>query len=280
MDITQSGYSNVNIGVEELKRITAVVKESHNIDFSHYAISSFHRRIVRIYELFKFKSLEELITKIKSDKVFFEIFLKEVTVNTTELFRDPAFWHDIRKIVIPELQKKPVINIWHAGCSSGEEPLSMAIMLFENNLLQRVKNFATDINTDVLKVAQSGRYPERMLPQFEEAYANYGGNRKLSDYYKIMGRELVFDPMLLQQTTYRQFDLVIGESFSKFDMIFCRNVMIYFDKVLQDRVAKVFHESLKPNGFYALGTKESMIWCSVNHLFKTVSIDNKIYQVR
>ena len=105
MDITQSGYSNVNVGVEELKRITAVVKETHNIDFSHYAISSFHRRIVRIYELFKFNSLEELITKIKSDKVFFENFLKEVTVNTTELFRDPAFWHDIRKIVVPELQK-------------------------------------------------------------------------------------------------------------------------------------------------------------------------------
>lgn len=277
---TRKDSPSLKLGFDELNYIIKVVNEVAKFDFSHYAASSFQRRVYRVLEIYPFKSVQELVNRIRTDSKFTANFIEEVTVNTTELFRDPDFWREIRDKVLPELAQHRNIHIWHAGCSTGEEVYSMAITLKEAGLLDRVKITASDINETVLKTASRGHYPERLFNLYNHNYRAFGGKQDLSKYYHIQNGTIRMNPDLLANVKFRHFNLVAGDVFSKFDLILCRNVMIYFDKVLQDQVSKLFHNSLFKYGFLAVGSKESLIWCSVSHKFKTVSNDNKIYQAR
>lgn len=268
----------MDIEVKDLKNLIAIIKERHNFDFSNYAMSSFKRRVDRVMQLYNFNTIEDLIQKLNKEKPFYEKFLKEITVNTTEMFRDPSLWRKLKNEIMPILSGNQNIRIWHAACSSGEEVYSMAILLKELNLLERAIIYATDINEDVLETAKSGLYNSRNMEINQSNFERFGSNNKLSDYYEVVDDKVKFDTNLIKNVKFTIHDLVNGTSFHKFDLILCRNVMIYFNLTLQDRAVSLFHESLFNNSFLAVGSKETIAWCKTADKFSTYCADEKIYR--
>lgn len=268
-----------DIEISDLRRITETIREQYNYDFTNYAMSSFKRRILRIMELYKFSSVDLLIKRLKEDRIFFEEFLAELTVNVTEMFRDPSFWRELRDHIIPNiLLNHNTINIWHAGCSSGEEVFSMAIMLKEMGILDRSKIIATDIDKVILQKAKQGIYPLKNMELNEKNYIRYQGTSSLYKYFKDENGRAVMDKSLVDNVSFREHDLVQGIVFNKFDLILCRNVMIYFNQTLQNQVLKKLHESLFKYGYLIIGSKESLIWCEIANKFIVVNNEEKIYK--
>ncbi len=270
----------LDIDLAELKVITDVIKENHQYDFTDYAASSFKRRVLRAVELFKLKNIDELLLKIRSDKNFVDTLVNEITVNTTEMFRDPSFWRKLKEEIVPLITRNDRVRIWHAACSSGEEVYSMAIILQEMGLLDKCMITATDINDQVIDVAKKGIYPFRNLDVHESNYQRFSATtNNLSKYYtKINSDTVQFNPELIKNVTFKRHDLTKGEAFSKFDLILCRNVLIYFNFNLQNSVLNLFAESLYIKSYLAIGSKESIAWCESANLFKTVNAEEKIYQ--
>lgn len=265
------------IDIADLKRITELVKTKYDYDFTNYAMSSFKRRILRILEIHSL-TIEELIKRLH-DTAFLDDFLNEITVNVTEMFRDPPFWRVLRDDIIPAiLLNHQKIRIWHAGCSSGEEVFSMAILLREMGILENVSVIATDLDTNILESAKSGVYNLKNMELNEKNYIRYQGTSSLSKYYKEVNGKAVLDKTLVDHVSYRKHDLVRGEVFNKFDLILCRNVMIYFNQTLQNEVLKKFHESLFKYGYLAIGSKESLIWCDIASKFIVVNNEEKVYK--
>lgn len=267
-----------DIDIVDLKKITDLVQTKYGYDFRNYAMSSFKRRMLRILEL-KNLTIESLLKKLNEQPGFIEEFLDELTVNVTEMFRDPGFWRILRDEIIPGiLLNHKTFKIWHAGCSSGEEVLSMTIMLKEMGILQDVQLFATDLDVNILEKAKSATYPIKNMELNEKNYIRYEGKKSLKEYYKEEGGKAIFDKELMQNVTFRKHDLVKGEVFNKFDLILCRNVMIYFNQALQNDVLKKFHEGLFKYGYLAIGSKESLIWCDVANKFLVVNNEEKVYK--
>ena len=268
-----------DVEISDLRRLTKVILDEYDYDFTNYAMSSFRRRIQRILELYKFGNVNMLIKRLKDDREFFDEFISEVTVNVTEMFRDPSFWRELRDHIIPNiLLNHNTISIWHAGCSSGEEVFSMAILLREMNMLDKAKIIATDIDTSILDRARKGAYPIKNMDLNEKNYIRFQGNAKLSDYYREENGKAMLDPSLVENVSWRQHDLVQGIVFNKFDLILCRNVMIYFNQNLQNEVLKKLHESLFKYGYLVIGSKESLIWCEISNKFIVVNNEEKIYK--
>ncbi|MBA4146200.1 MAG: chemotaxis protein CheR [Azospira oryzae] len=267
-----------DIDIADLKRITELIQKKHGYDFRNYAMSSFKRRMLRILEL-KSMSVEALIKKLTEQPTFIDEFLDELTVNVTEMFRDPSFWRILRDEIIPGIQlNHKEFKIWHAGCSSGEEVFSMAILLKEMGILDQVTTIATDLDVNILEKAKSGSYPIKNMELNEKNYIRYEGKKSLKDYYKEENGRAVFDKDLVKNVSFRKHDLVTGEIFNKFDLILCRNVMIYFNQSLQNDVLKKFHESLFKYGYLAIGSKESLIWCDIASKFIVVNNEEKVYK--
>lgn len=268
-----------DIEISDLRRITELVKEQYRYDFTNYAMSSFRRRILRIMELYKFGSADLLIKRLKDDKSFFDEFIAEITVNVTEMFRDPPFWRELRENVIPNiLLNHNTISIWHAGCSSGEEVFSMAILLKELGILDKAKIIATDIDKVILEKAKKGHYSMKNMELNEKNYIRFEGKNNFKDYFKEENGKAVMDKSLIQNVSFREHDLVQGVVFNKFDLILCRNVMIYFNQNLQNEVLKKHHESLFKYGYLVIGSKESLIWCEIANKFIVVNNEEKIYK--
>jgi chemotaxis protein methyltransferase CheR len=241
-------------------------------------MSSFKRRVLRIMELKKL-SVDSLLKKLNDDPLFINEFLDELTVNVTEMFRDPSFWRIMREEIIPAIMlNHKQFKIWHAGCSSGEEVLSMCIMLKEMGILQDVTMIATDLDVNILERAKSGVYPVKNMELNEKNYIRFQGTGSFKDYYREENGMAVFPKDLLSNVSFRRHDLVLGDVFNKFDLILCRNVMIYFNQVLQNEVLKKFHESLFKYGYLAIGSKESLIWCDYANRFIVVNNEEKIYK--
>ncbi|MCG8385262.1 MAG: protein-glutamate O-methyltransferase CheR [Cytophagales bacterium] len=266
-----------DIDIADLRRITELIKTKHSYDFTNYAMSSFKRRIVRILELYNL-TVDGLIVKLSQPK-FLEEFLNEITVNVTEMFRDPSFWRVLRDDIIPAiLLNHQKIRIWHAGCSSGEEVFSMAILLKEMDILHNVQVIATDLDTNILERAKSGAYNLKNMDLNEKNYIRFQGTGSLKDYYQEVNGKAVMDKSLVMDVSFRKHDLVKGGIFNKFDLVLCRNVMIYFNQALQNEVLKKFHESLFKYGYLAIGSKESLIWCDIANKFIVVNNEEKIYK--
>ena len=190
-------------------------------------------------------SVDALLKKLNDTPAFINEFLDELTVNVTEMFRDPSFWRIMREEIIPAIMlNHKQFKIWHAGCSSGEEVLSMSIMLQEMGVLQDVTMIATDLDVNILEKAKSGTYPIKNMELNEKNYIRFQGTRSFKDYYHEENGIAVFNKDLLMNVSFRRHDLVVGDIFNKFDLILCRNVMIYFNQTLQNEVLKKFHESL------------------------------------
>ena len=265
------------IDIADLKKITEVVKSKYKYDFTNYAMSSFKRRVSRILEM-NSMTIESLMRKL-NEPSFLDDFLNEITVNVTEMFRDPSFWRVLRDDIIPGiLLNHQKIRIWHAGCSSGEEVFSMAIMLKEMDLLDNATLIATDLDTSILERARKGEYNLKNMELDEKNYIRYQGVSNLKDYYKEVNGKAVMDRSLVENVSFRKHDLVNGEVFNKFDLVLCRNVMIYFNQTLQNEVLKKFHESLFKYGYLAIGSKESLIWCDIANKFIVVNNEEKIYK--
>ena len=225
---------------------------------------------MRLYQLDHFVSFAEYRYKIRTEPGYFKRFLEEVTINVTEMFRDPSFYKVLRNEILPLLATKPFIRIWHAGCSSGEEVYSMAILLQEAGLLHKSILYATDINTKVLESAKKGIFPLRMMKDYSENYRDSGGQEDFSNYYIANYGNVKFSEDLIKKMVFSQHNLVSDTSFNEFDMIFCRNVLIYFDNELQTRVINLFDQSLAVLGFLALGTKETIKYSIAEGKYKQV----------
>lgn len=271
--------------IEELEDQDAVlfaqtVKEQWGYDFEDYAISSLKRRLLRIISLYQLKDVAHLISDLQKKRLDVYEVVRQITVNTTELFRDPTAWQCLRSEVLPKLLTMPEINIWHTACSTGEEVISMAIMLEEAGLLSKTYFYATDLNNQVLHTAQLGEYPIRNWEGYLANYLDYGSNQPLENYCVRKNDKIIFHPYLLERVTFEQFDLVQNEPPRSFDIVLCRNVLIYFNQQLQDNVIKKISRFSNPKSYLVIGSKETIMWCKSAEKYQTVSNKEKIYQLK
>jgi len=245
--------------------------EVHGYDFTDYSRASLRRRINRLYELDRFPSFAEFRYKIKKEPDYLKRFVEEITVNVTEMFRDPLFYKTIRTEILPVLATYPLIRIWHAGCSTGEEVYSMAILLKEANLLHKSLLYATDINPDVLQTGMNGIFPLTHMKQYSENYITSGGTNDFSTYYSAKYNFAKFDEQLRSKVIFATHNLVSDHSFNEFQLILCRNVLIYFERDLQNKVYALFDQSLESLGFLGLGNKETLRFSPVAEKYKQLN---------
>jgi len=263
---------------DEIELLLKDVLSKYGYDFSEYSRASLKRRINHVMQNGQYPSFAEFRFDILNNDIFFEQFLREVTVNVTEMFRDPEFYKTLRKKVLPHLSTFPIIRIWHAGCSTGEEVYSMAIILKEEGLLDRSLLYATDINQGVLEVAQSGKFPISHIQQYTENYHKTGGIGQLSEYYTTNSDYLMFNKQISKRMVFSAHNLAADQSFNEFNLILCRNVMIFFNAKLQNKVVKLLTDSLSPFGFLALGNKERIDFTDSFKYFITVDKKQKIWK--
>lgn len=263
---------------EELDQLLLELAEQYGYDFSHYARASLRRRVNRLLIVDRFPSFAELLYHLRNNASYLKRFVEEITVNVTEMFRDPHAYRIIRNQVLPVLATHPFIRIWHAGCATGEEVYSMAIMLEEAGLLHKSLLYATDINPAVVEQARLGIFPMRHMKQYSENYIASGGTREFSDYYTAKYDWAKFDDRFKKRMITATHNLVSDRSFNEFQLILCRNVLIYFDKTLQDQALQLFDESLEKLGFLVLGTKENIRFSGIAHKYAPIAEKEKIWR--
>lgn len=247
------------------------VLEIYGYDFTGYSRASVKRRILRLYELDNFVSFAEFRYKIRTDAGYFKRFLEQITINVTEMFRDPEFYKVLRTEILPKLGTYPFIRIWIAGCSTGEEAYSIAIFLKELNLLHKSLIYATDINSAVLENAAQSMIPLSKIKLYTENYIAAGGSEQFSDYYTANYSLGKLNDDLKTKIIFSTHNLVSDNSFNEFQLILCRNVIIYFDRELQTKVFELFDNSLEKFGYLALGTKETLDFSAVSKNFERLN---------
>ncbi|MBX3041702.1 MAG: protein-glutamate O-methyltransferase CheR [Bdellovibrionaceae bacterium] len=250
----------------------------YGFDFRQYAEASLARRLDDIMTKHHFEDPMDLLKRIVQDREFFREILPLFTISTTEFFRDPEFFRLLRKKVIPVLKTYPHTNIWVAGCSTGEEVYSMAILLKEEGLDERSTIYATDINPIVLKKAKEGIFPVETIKQFSKNYTEAGGTHSPSDYYTADYGFARFNPDLRENMVFSEHNLVTDSFFTEAHLILCRNVMIYFNRDLQDNVLRLFSSSLAHRGFLGLGSKESLKFHSAGVDFEPLDEHWRLFQ--
>lgn len=255
---------------DEVEVLINDLVELYGYDFAGYSRASIKRRMNRLFILDSFPSFAEFRYRLKNDSSYLKRFVEEITVNVTEMFRDPSFYKTLREEIIPNIATKPFIRIWHAGCSTGEEVFSMAIMLKEANLLHKTLIYATDLNTNVLEKARKGVFPLSQMKQYSENYIASGGKQDFSSYYTANYDRVKFDESFTTRMIFSTHNLVCDSSFNEFDLILCRNVLIYFDIPLQNRVFQLFDASLNPLSYLALGSKETMKFSDVTSIYSQI----------
>jgi chemotaxis protein methyltransferase CheR len=276
--MTNNEEMNNVISENDVKLITEYIKRSFGFDFTGYATGSLSRRIARYMEVKKIERINQLIPALK-DKASFTEFLNEVTVNTTELFRDPSMWIFLRDKILPRLfEKNERVKIWHAACSSGEEVISMCILLKELNLLHKADIVGSDINTEILKQAQEASYLSWRAPHYLKNLEVVFPGKKVEDYFSKADNKLTFKLPEHKNVHFKHFDLVMDTSFSHFNLILCRNVLIYFEQDQQENIIKKLADSLENKGYLVLGAQESIDWHKSSDEFMSISNDNKIYR--
>ncbi len=266
-----------NISSEQLDDLIIIIKNVHGFDFSNYSQASFKRQVSKVLQLQKL-SVFDLRNSIINDAEYFEQFLCKVTVNVTEMFRDPLFYKSIREHIIPYLRSYQRIKVWNAGCATGEELYSFAILFAEENLYSRSYFYGTDINSEVLKIAKSGIYELHKMKQNSENYSASGALNSLSKYYTAKYDAVSIKHSIKKNVLFSTHNLVSDGIFNEFQIISCRNVLIYFDVELQNKVIELFYNSLANFGFLCLGSKETIRNTDLKNRFKIIDKKNNIYQ--
>lgn len=264
----------------EIKHFASFIKQNYGYDFENYAISSLKRRTIRLLTLYQVQSVDKLLEQIQKNKLDIHEVVREITVNTTEFFRDPSVWQFIRSQVLPNLIHKPSIDIWHTACSTGEEIITMAILLSEANVLHKAYFYATDINEKVLEQAKKAEYHTRNWDLLIQNYTEYQPNYPIERYCVKHNDKFFFHKDLIQNVKYEKFDLVKDTHTQQYDIIFCRNVLIYFNQQLQNDVLDKLSQCIKPKGYLVIGSKETIMWCKAAERYQTLSHKEKIYQLK
>jgi chemotaxis protein methyltransferase CheR len=250
----------------------------YGYDFRGYAYPSIRRRILRLVALERLTGIPQLQTRVLDDPACLERVLHALTIHVTAMFRDPDFYEQIRATVVPVLRTYPFVRIWIAGCASGEEVYSLAILLHEENLYQRCRMYGTDISESVVHVAKSGIFPLVAMKDYTANYIRAGGKEDFSKYYTADARGAVFRPWLRDNVVFAQHNLVTDGSPNEFNLIFCRNVMIYFTSELQARVHRLLYSSLARLGVLGLGRRESLRFTPHENEYEVVDANQRLYK--
>lgn len=264
----------------ELCLLLEAVHLRYGHDFRNYAKASVYRRVMEFCTKNGYKHISQLISPVIHKKSFFEALLLELSITVTEMFRDPAFFVSLRKNIIPYLESFPSLKVWHAGCATGQEAYSLAILLEEENFAKKSTIYATDFNDVALDIAKQGIYQINQVKAYIENYNAAGGKYSLSEYYHAKYNSIVLKQSLKQKITFANHNLATDSIFSEVHLILCRNVLIYFDKNLQARVLNLFYDSLINKGFLCLGSQESLLFSNVEDKFEIIDSKYKIYQKR
>ncbi len=262
----------------ECRLLLEAVYAKWGYDFRDYSSAHMKRRILRRLESAGLENIGTMQHILLVDRAFFESFLLDLSINVSEMFRDPSFFRGLRQKVLPELAVLPFIKIWHAGCATGEEVYSMAILLKEENLYPKCQIYATDLNEPVLKKAREGIYPLEAMKEYTKNYQKAGGSTSFSDYYTARYSHAIMDQTLKEKIVFADHNLVTDSVFGEMHLIVCRNVLIYFNKGLQNRVIGLFLDSLAEGGFLCLGSKESPDFTEYFDAFETVAGEEKIFR--
>lgn len=262
----------------ELDLLLNGIYRKYGYDFRDYARASLKRRVLKRVKLEGLDGISELLGKVLRDDECMARLLGDLTIHVTSMFRDPSFFTAVRASIIPILRTYPYVRIWDAGCSSGEEAYSLAIMLEEEGLYDRAQIYATDISEEVLARAKEGIFPLSTMRENTQNYLAAGGTGSFSDYYRARYENALFRPDLRRHIVFAQHNLVTDSKFNEFNLILCRNVMIYFNQRLQSRVLKLFHESLEQFGILGIGKKETMRFDPIAKHFEILDENERLYR--
>jgi chemotaxis protein methyltransferase CheR len=262
----------------ELQLLLEGIYRQYGFDFREYAPSSLKRRVLRRVHAEGTRTIAGLLDRVLHDPAVMERLLLDLSINVTSMFRDPSFYASLRGRVAPLLRTYPFTRVWVAGCSTGEEVYSLAIVLQEEGLYDRARIYATDINEAVLERAREGVFPLKKMKEYTENYIAAGGLRSFSEYYLAKYQGALFDRALTENVVWAPHNLVQDRSFNTFNVILCRNVMIYFDRTLQTRVHQLFYDSLERLGVLALGRKESIRFTGFEDRYEELDPAEKLYR--
>jgi chemotaxis protein methyltransferase CheR len=292
MDTTHSTNRVIGSETGSLKSAASVSKKAevnvhdlleaiyhkYGYDFRQYSQAHVKRRIMNRMAMTGITDLSAMLTKVLQEEIFTATLLQDLSINVTEMFRDPGFYRSLRDNVIPILKTYPFIKIWHAGCSTGEEAYSMAIILQEEGLADRTTIYATDFNQHVLNQAKEGIFSNRLIKEYTSNYQLSGGKESFSDYYTSDDKNVIMNQSLKKKIVWANHNLVTDSVFAEVNLILCRNVLIYFDRELQNKVQKLFHNSLMNGGILCLGTKESLRFTDFHDEYTVLDTKQRIFK--
>lgn len=264
----------------ELTLLLEAIFQRWGHDFRGYSRASVRRRVLAFMQAQGVHRISDLTARVLHDEPLFQALLPQFSVPVTEMFRDPEVYLALRRQVLPYLRTYPFLKVWHAGCASGEEVYSLAILLEEEGLLDRCTIYATDLNEAALERARAAVYPLAGMRDFSENYLAAGGRGSLSDWYTARLDRVVLDPRLGRHVTFARHNLATDHVFSEVHLVLCRNVLIYFDRALQDRAIGLFADSLVHDGFLCLGTRESLLFASRRDAFEELDAQRRIFRRR
>lgn len=264
----------------ELRLLIEAIYLKYHYDFRHYAGASLKRRLKVALQQLRCDTVSQLQDRLLRDASILPVLLDFLTVQVSEMFRDPSYYRTLRERVMPVLSTYPSLKVWVAGCSSGEEVYSLAILLQEEDLLERTLIYATDINPHALEAAEMGIYDLSRIPGFTENHRLSGATCSLSDYYTAAYGRAVFDKALRKNIVFSDYSLATDNVFAEVHLVSCRNVLIYFDRQLQDRALGLFNEALVRRGFLGIGTKESVLFSAHADSFTELVRGERIFRKR
>jgi chemotaxis protein methyltransferase CheR len=270
----------VEIENVEIRLLLEGIQQVYGYDFRGYADASIRRRLTAWLAESEFDNFSEAQGQVLRDPEMFVSLLQGITVNVTEMFRDPSFFKTVREQVVPFLKTYPFVKIWHAGCASGEEAYSMAILLNEEGMAGRYRMYATDIDESVLQKAAAGVMPITEMQKYTRNYQKAGGTASFADYYTARYDRAILSPSLKKDIVFAPHNLATDAEFGEMNMVLCRNVMIYFKPDLKERCLRLFDNSLAPGGFLCLGLKETLERRKMGERYDELAPGSRIYRKR
>jgi len=273
-----AGVAGEDLETIEIQLLLEGIRRHYGFDFTGYGLASLRRRLWRRAQAERLSSLSALQEKVLHDPACMDRLLGDLSINVTAMFRDPGFYLTLRRKVVPLLRTYPFIRIWSAGCSTGEETYSLAILLEEEGLYGRARIYATDINETILGRARIGAFPLERMREYTQNYLRAGGTAEFSRYYVADGTSARFHERLRENLLFAQHNLVSDRAFNEFNLILCRNVLIYFGRDLQNRVHRVFYDSLASFGVLGLGQKETIRFSPNEGCYSELDPEGKLYR--
>lgn len=273
-----NGSANTELEDIEIGLLLEGVYRAHGFDFRDYSRASIKRRILELMRFEKLNTVSAFQNKLLHESACLERFILGLSVHATSMFRDPTFYSTFRRKAVPLLRTYPTVQIWIAGCSTGEEVYSLSILLQEENLYEKCRIYATDISPVVLRRARDGIFPLSAMREYTNNYHKAGGQHEFSDYYTAHYDNVIFNPTLRHNVVFSEHNLATDGSFNEFQVIMCRNVMIYFNKDLQARVHNLFYDSLSMFGVFGLGNKETLKFTPRAAFYQNINHNDKLYR--